>query len=121
MTIAGGLVVYAYDPFLDEDAPHGDFGIAVHPLSLRVGQLAEGSALIRTWAGADPLRLTLAVSGLPEAVLALCDPRCLDAGVDGRLTVSVGAAAHRRTHSLTLTATCPKGRVARAYLALTIR
>ncbi|GGS60396.1 hypothetical protein [Actinokineospora fastidiosa] len=114
-------MVYAFDPFLDEDTPHGDFGVAVRPLSLCVGQLAEASAHIRTWAGPAPLPLTLTVSGLPEAVLGLFEPDCLAAGAESRLTVTVGASAARRTYAVTVTATGPNGRIARAYLSLTIR
>ena len=114
-------MVYAFDPFVDEDAPHGEFGIAVHPLSLSVGRLGEGTALVRTWAGVAPRPLSLTVSGLPDAVLAECAPLRVDAGADSTLVVRVGEIEHPRTHAITVTATCPEGRIARAYLSLTIR
>ncbi|GAA4426209.1 hypothetical protein ACFQV2_12170 [Actinokineospora soli] len=114
-------MVYAFDPFVDEDAPHGEFGIAVHPLSLHVARLGEGSALVRTWAGTAPRPLSLTVSGLPAAVEAACDPISVSAGADAQLTLRVGEVDIPRTHAIVVTATCPEGRIARAYLSLTIR
>ncbi|MGX7829230.1 hypothetical protein ACTG9Q_29510 [Actinokineospora sp. 24-640] len=113
-------MVYAFDPFLDKDPPHGDFGIAVLPLAVSLGRLTAASALVRTWAGALRLPLRLTVSGLPDAVLARFDPHSVEAGADSQLTMSVDAALGESRHAITVTATCPRGRTARAYLTLTV-
>lgn len=114
-------MVYAFDPFPGEDTPNGDFGVAVHPLSLHVGPLGEGSVLVRTWAGLAAQPLLLTVTGLPAAVSAEFDPHQVDAGGDSKLVVSVAGSARARTHAVTVVATSPNGKVARAYLSLTIR
>jgi hypothetical protein len=113
-------VVYAFDPFPGEDAPPVDFGLAVHPLSLSVAPLGECSALVRTWAGASSLPLSLSVARLPNLVRARFTPDRVDAGGEIKLVVSVAEAALTRTHALTIVATGPDGRLARAYLSLTI-
>ena len=114
-------MVYAFDPFPGEDAPPGDFGLAVHPLSLHLAPRGEGSALVRTWTGRSGLALSLTVARLPESVLARFTPDRVDAGGETKLVVSVAEAALARTHALTIVATGPDGRTARAYLSLVIR
>lgn len=114
-------MVYAFDPFPGEDTLNSDFGVAVHPLSLHLDRLGAGSALVRTWAGLASVPLLLTVAGLPASVLAEFEPLGVDAGAESKLTMTVEAAALVRTHAVTVVATSQDGRVARAYLSLTIR